>query len=281
MKHASPYLFLAACLYVAYTDQQTPRSAPPPAVRTRPAVLSNHSVDAHKMVDAQPAERRAVDSKVHEAEQRVTFVAAQPTPDCQCEACDCDQCHCKPGYKCDSNSCTLVPESSGQGAAGRGQKEETSTADDYRGIHWVTKAEAEASPKPDFWHVTAPNLADCHWCVVAERLLQSPEVVKASRQFDCVRTTRVSGRSVPYPTDVFCSASRYWLVSGCPSDAASYAQRLTDCLAIVQPTPDLAPPPAETHQPAESAARPERSVVAGRTLLPLGRAKWQPRSRLR
>ena len=89
-------------------------------------------------------------------------------------------------------------------------------------IKWVTPEEAAKSPKPDWWHCSAPKGVPCPPCERAEKLLADPRVVAWSSEFDCVRASAPA----PYPCDIF-TDGRLWIrKDGCPATVMKYMDRL-------------------------------------------------------
>lgn len=60
-------------------------------------------------------------------------------------------------------------------------------------IHWVTPAEAAASPLPDYWCVTIED-GSCPPCNRLKTLLADPRVIAWSRHYDCVKSDRLDGK---------------------------------------------------------------------------------------
>jgi hypothetical protein len=107
-------------------------------------------------------------------------------------------------------------------------------------IHWVTPEQAAASPLPDWWHATPADIRTCPPCMKAEGLFADPRIIKASRQFDCVRVRTFGAETPGYPSDLFTPhgyrprVDRYKrFVAGAPTTAYGYVQRFREALKAI------------------------------------------------
>lgn len=125
-------------------------------------------------------------------------------------------------YPCDVESSQLLKANANDGVRAEDDKPQRP---DY--IIWVSPAEAAASPKPDWWHVTDPVPGRCAPCILADRLFTDISLVRWSEVFDCIRADKITGKLPKYPVDIFTSADgkKYVRYNGCPDDVRAYKWR--------------------------------------------------------
>lgn len=101
-------------------------------------------------------------------------------------------------------------------------------------IKWVTPEEARKSPKPNWWHVTSPDIQSCPACLKCEAAFSDPRMIAWSEEFDCIRTT-VGDR---YPADVITSNDEKYKYrwGGYPGSVLLYTSRLMKGKALVTPS---------------------------------------------
>jgi hypothetical protein len=130
---------------------------------------------------------------------------------------------------CDEDSCPQPALLEDPPEAGEPQEAEPAQDAPPASIEWVTPAEAAASPKPDWFHVSWSQ--GCAPCARATQLLNSTSVARLSQQFDCVLIEDADNNHpwmrwwglTRVPTDLFVSAdgSRWSRQVGCPSEYPS------------------------------------------------------------